>query len=191
MTQITDANKEFATIERMREMLDSIPQDAPYRVTLSYALFTSILCWSVQRLRSRVPRVRQAWARLKAEPVEAAPWSVPVDPIMRPQVRGVGPFPAFQGFTAARLLIALRNSVAHGDDRRVMPSNDGEFLTGHKFICVETDEDRRETFRGAIVLLREDMRRIGCALADRHCQALNAVSGHDLRDEVRHIGEGG
>lgn len=58
MAGITDANKEYATVERMRDMLNSIKAAEPYKVTLSYALFTSILCWSVQRLRSADPRAR-------------------------------------------------------------------------------------------------------------------------------------
>lgn len=189
MTGISEESKEFATVERLGEMLRDIPAREPYRVTLTHALFTSILCWSVQRLRAPEHRTREAWERLEGEPVEDAPWSIPVDPAQKPQARGVGPFPEFQGFKAARLLVALRNAVAHGDDRRIAPWNRGDSLIGHKFTCVEMDERRRETFRGTIVLLREDMRRIGCALADRHCEAVNAASGHDLRGEARNLRE--
>lgn len=100
----------------------------------------------------------------------------------------MGPFSDFRGFTAARLLIALRNSVAHGDDSLIAPWNRDDFLIGHQFTCVEKERGR-ESFRASLILLREDMRRIGCALADRHCAALNAAEGHDLREETRHIRE--
>ena len=189
MTAISGESKEFATVQRLGEMLRNIPAREPYRVTLTHALFTSILCWSVQRLRAPEPRAHEAWTQLEGEPVEDAPWSVPVDPAQKPQARGVGPFPEFQGFSSARLLVALRNAVAHGDDRRIAPWNRGDSLVGHKFTCVETDKRGRKTFRGTIILLREDMRRIGCALADRHCEALNAASGRDLSGEARHLRE--
>ena len=189
--QITEAEKEFATVQRLREMLASIPSDVPYRVTLSHALFTSILCWSVQRLRAKDDRAREAWGRLEAERIDIAPWSIPVDPERRPQARGVGPFPEFRSFTAARLLSCLRNAVAHGDERRISPYNHPgrTTLIGHKYACVEKDRAGAETFRGSLVLLRDDMKRIGCALADRHCETMNVAAGRDLSFDAREIRE--
>lgn len=188
--QITDENKEFATIQRLREMLNNVPETVPYRVTFTHAVFTSILCWTVQRLRAEDARAQGAWKQLKAERIDAAPWLIPVDPDRRPQARRVGPFPAFQGFTVARLIICLRNAVAHGDERRISPYNHSLTLIGHEYTCVEVDRATRvETFRTPLILLREDMRRIGCALADRHCAAVNQAAGHDVSYEAQEIRE--
>ena len=47
---ITDEDMEWATVDRMRGMLVKVHDD--YKVTHTYALFTTILCWVIQRIRT-------------------------------------------------------------------------------------------------------------------------------------------
>jgi hypothetical protein len=85
-------------------------------------------------------------------------------------------------------LIALRNSVAHGDARTVFPFHrhvaNGHELVGFRFKCKVTYStierpshygrfENLAIWQGEITLLREDMRRIGCALAREFCSALS------------------
>ena len=48
--EITEDQMEWATVHRMREMLVNVHDK--YKVTHTYALFTTILCWVMQRIRS-------------------------------------------------------------------------------------------------------------------------------------------
>jgi hypothetical protein len=179
MGMITDEHMEWATVHRMREMLVNVHDD--YKVTHTYALFTTILCWVMQRVRAGGQdhinqRARALFQELQNEQISDAPWSIWTDAGHHHhdarRFRPVGPFPEFQGFDAARFLTALRNATAHGDARNIRPFNRDEILVGHQFRCTEKDR-RRVTWQGTIILERADMRRIGIALADRFCAALS------------------
>ena len=176
---ITDEDMEWATVDRMRGMLVKVHDD--YKVTHTYALFTTILCWVIQRIRTsgagRIERRAQSVLEtLKNELISDQPWGIWTigadDQQLVQDIPRRGPFPEFDGFTAARFLTALRNATAHGDARNIRPVNRGNILVGHEFHCSETDERRRVTWHGQIVLERRDMQRIGIALAVRYCEAL-------------------
>ena len=182
---ITDEHMEWATVHRMRDMLVNVHDD--YKVTHTYALFTTILCWVMQRIRTngagRIDRRAQSVLEtLKNELISDQPWGIWTiganDQQMAQDIPRHGPFLEFDEFTAARFLTALRNATAHGDARNIRPVNRGNILVGHEFHCSEKNAQRVETWHGKIVLERRDMRRIGIALADRYCEALA-----DRRDE--------
>jgi hypothetical protein len=194
---ITDEHLEYATVERLRQMLVDVHDD--YRVTHSYALFTTILCWVMQRIRANGNdpvdvRARSVHRILQRQRIEDEPWSV-VTAAFDDGHDGpaYGPFVDFAGFTADRFLPVLRNATAHGDGRNIKPINQNGWLIGHEFGCNERNERRQVIWRGTIVLLRSDMRRIGCALADLYCQALAARDGQpanpNLAEESRLVRE--
>ena len=77
---ITDEHMEWATVHRMRDMLVNVHDD--YKVTHTYALFTTILCWVMQRIRTngngRIDRRAQSVLEtLEKELISDQPWEFP------------------------------------------------------------------------------------------------------------------
>ena len=137
---ITDEHMEWATVHRMRDMLVNVHDD--YKVTHTYALFTAILCWVMQRIRTngigRIDRRAQSVLEtLKNEFISDQPWGIWTiganDQQMAQDIPRHGPFLEFDEFTAARFLTALRNATAHADpwregpDRASIASNSRSF----------------------------------------------------------------
>ena len=185
--RISQEQMEWATVDRMRDMLVNVHED--YKVTHTYALFTAILCWVMQRIRSQGHsaldrRARSVLAVLENEEISDAPWDIWTrrDQVREPGVRRPGPFTDFDGFNAARFLIALRNATSHGDARNIRPVNKNDFLVGHEFRCSEKYRRGRITWQGRIILDRRDMRRIGTAVADRFCAALSERANQPAHD---------
>ncbi len=182
MGQIPQEHAEWAVVDRLRQMLEE--PEGPYLASQSYALFSTILCWVTQHMRVHrkyqfTPGDQAASALLAAlrnEPVAADPWRICAEPAGRIGERGVQvPTPeGFEHHDAARFLINLRDAMAHGDARNVKPYNHGEVLVGFNFECSEI-RNHQVAWQGRIVLLRSDMRRIGCALASRYCDAVKAA----------------
>lgn len=182
MGQIPQEHAEWAVVDRLRRMLAG--PEGPYLASQSYALFSTILCWVMQHTRVHrdyqfTPGDRAASALLTAlrnEPVTADPWRIWTEPAARIGEQGVQvPRPeGFEHHDAARFLINLRDAMAHGDARNVKPFNHGEVLVGFSFECSEI-RSRQVAWQGRIVLLRSDMRRIGCGLASRYCDAIKAA----------------
>ncbi|MCB1882572.1 MAG: hypothetical protein KDG89_01035 [Geminicoccaceae bacterium] len=174
MAEITQDTVEYATVDRLRRMLTEVRE--PYKVTKSFALFTAILCWVLQR--SRTPEchdgrndqlARGVQAALKKQHVEDVPWQIKTTG----DFGGLAPrrsriFPAFAGMTTFDFFKSLRDAVAHGDARTIQPVNEGGLLVGHAFTCKPAQGEPI----GAIVLYREDMRRLGCALAELFCDTM-------------------
>lgn len=182
MGQIPREHAEWAVVDRLRQMLDD-PKDE-YRASQSYALFSSILCWVMQHMRihkdyqfTNGDRAASALlAELEREPIDGEPWRIWSTADARIEGPGMTvPRPdGFENHNAARLLRNLRDAMAHGDARKVQPFNHGEVLVGFSFDCSEL-RNRQVVWQGRIVLLRSDMRRIGCALASRYCNAIRAA----------------
>lgn len=182
MGQIHHEHAEWAVVDRLQQMLER--PEGPYLASQSYALFSTILCWVMQHTRVHrnyqfTPGDRAAGALLGAlrnEPIAADPWRIWTEAAARIDECGVQvPTPeGFENHDAARFFINLRDAMAHGDPRNVMPYNHREILVGFSFNCSEI-RNRQVTWQGRIVLLRSDMRRIGCALASRYCDAVKAA----------------
>jgi hypothetical protein len=196
VTQITNDHVEWAVVDRLRLMLEE-PPHIKFNVTQTFALFTSILCWVIQRIRVRKREIdteadhaaSRLWELLKAEPVSMTPWSVPESAAPRAVHLGrqsiqIPPPSGFEGRNAGQFLVNLRNAVAHGDARNVSPFNvpngSERLLTGFTFRCSERSRtDPREiTWRGEITLIEDDLRRIGVELAKRYCDALRSSDAH-------------
>lgn len=196
--EIRNEHVEFAIVQRFREMLNE--QHPKYEVTAVYALFTAILCWSTQRLRSDVTKENSkeahaaagVWNGLSAESISDDPWRILISE---------GPFPSnpvlfersvasakFGGHTVERLIKNLRDAVAHGDARkvephhRVSPGKTETKLVGFKFACEERSQER---WNGEIILLAADMVRIADELASRFCKAMEEVTNDShLKDDA-------
>lgn len=151
MGQIQEHAAEYETVRRLAEMLTSTKED--FKATESYALFTTIVCWVIQRARTPANQngpddvqAREVGIALQAVRISDVPWLVQDLPEMT----------AFDFFTG------IRNAVAHGDGRQIRPLNEGGFLTG-QIVPISGKQLR---------LRRADMRRLGCALADLFCTTM-------------------
>ena len=193
---INENHIEYAPIRRMREMLARVDEKDKFGVTRTYVMFTAVLCWTVQRLREHEREIKwpnandgmgerawQLWKDLKREPIESPPWSIRTSPVEVgqniAQIGAPGSFEAFAGFDAARFLVALRNAVAHGDGRRIIPARSRdkgrEYFSGYTFKCNERKRNADKAcsvWHGDVTLRKEDMCRIGVELCDRFCKAL-------------------
>lgn len=194
MTHITDDHVEWAVVGRLRLMLEERPHEK-FNVTQTYALFTTILCWVVQRIRT--PRheinspddriVHKLFQTLSEAEIADDPWRINVAPARRIESMGshtvAVPAPTnFERHTVRRFLINLRDATAHGDARNVSPFHvspvgSKRLLAGFTFACAEIS-DRRRTWEGKITLLEQDMRRIGIQLAKTYCDALRRSEPH-------------
>jgi hypothetical protein len=191
MTEITKDHVEWAVIGRLRLMLEEPPHH-PFSVTRTYSLFTSILCWVMQRIRIRPEEavskddeiVRHLFKRLEGTLVVADPWRVSMTARIEYNGETKIPAPAPEGFethTVERFLINLRDAVAHGDARNVAPFNSERLLAGFTFTCKEfkgRGKDKKLVWTGKITLLETDMRRIGIELARLYCDAIRRSEPH-------------
>lgn len=193
MTQITDDHVEWAVVGRLRLMLEEPPHEN-FKVTQTYALFTAILCWVMQRIRIKSHEIvskddkiaHNLFKKLEGASINAEPWRIhiaPTERIERVGATGV-PVPAPRGVeahTAERFLINLRDATAHGDARNVEPFNAGGFLAGFTFSCAEFEgrgKSRKKVWDGKITLLETDMRRVGIQLAKLYCDAIRRSEPH-------------
>ncbi|MBA8858897.1 hypothetical protein [Brucella anthropi] len=151
MGHILQHAAEYETVRRLAEMLVSAKEE--YKTTESYALFSTIVCWVMQRARTPVNRddladrqAREVGIALQGSRISAEPWSINTIPDM----------------TAFDFFIAVRNAVAHGDGRQITPLNENSILVG-QVVPVSGCKIR---------LYRTDMQRLGCALAKIFCDTM-------------------
>lgn len=182
MTEITEQHREWATVDRMRDMLGSVRRD--YEITQTYTLFAGILCWTLQRIRSKedgsalTQRFKNLHDTLAQESVDHLSRRLGVSPrsITRNTdiaFNDLSPFAKTKETpNSLEVLIALRNAVAHGDARRVAPVNNAGRLTGYQFICGKQDKKTDVWhWRVDIALNRVGMQQIAGELARRFCNA--------------------
>nr|WP_313023387.1 hypothetical protein [Brucella intermedia] len=151
MGHILQHAAEYETVRRLAKMLGSAKED--YKTTESYALFSTIVCWVMQRARTPANRndhadrqAREVGIALQGSRISSGPWSLTAIPDM----------------TAFDFFIGVRNAVAHGDGRQIRPLNEAGILVGH-IVPINGIE---------ILLRRADMLRLGCALAEIFCSKM-------------------
>lgn len=194
MTEITEEHLEWATVNRMRQMLADVHDG--YKVTHTYALFTSILCWVIQRIRAAeiapVDRAaRQLLGQLHEERATRAPWNLNAEHLRDFEFTRESGVQTLADLPASALLIAVRNAVAHGDGRTVCPINENAWLVGHEFSLEELNRRRELLWRGRVRLRRSDMRHIGDTLARRFGEAMRAdhVGDPNFIDDANRVSE--
>lgn len=160
MGEIVDHAAEYATVERLAEMLTTARED--YKATQAYALFTAIVCWVMQRTRTpdeimdhSAQQARTVGERLRAQNIGGPPWN----------------YPAVPQVTAFDFFVYLRNACAHGDARCILPINEGGILRGYAFRSL------RPHVIDEVRLQRRDMIRLGTELASIYCAAMREVPG--------------
>jgi len=121
------------------------------------------MCWVFQRIRTNNPESKSdklaidVKKDLDASIINEFPWLI---------LKQVGA-DKFKDWTAFAFLKSLRDAVAHGDARKIIPINKDEELIGFKFSC----EKSRKPI-GEIELNFDDMVRLGVALSDIYCKKM-------------------
>lgn len=190
MVAIKDAHVEWRVVARLHELLDR-PPEAEHDVTLTYALFTSTICWTCQRLRdTKTAGSHQGiWSELGAEMAFEPPWNIGK---LQPVMIDAGDS-TLETLPASWLLVGLRNGLAHGDHRTVEPHHTAGLgadreLRGFKvttsFLEVEKKKRIRDWGRWTLILTRPEMRRIGLMISGRFVNALDRNSQEDARRHV-------
>ena len=199
MTEIRKEHVEWRVVDRLREILEQ-PMETPHDVTLIYSLFSTILCWTCQRLRDDAAGEHKAiWQKISMQRASADPWHFDIGKakeVRHPTEAAVDA----QLLPAGRFLIGIRNAIAHGDHTRIEPRHNevspgrpDRRLVGFSFTTDFVQTRRDEDGRQIIVkdwggwkldLNNMDMRRIGLSLANRFCDGL----GRDSQDDAtKHI----
>lgn len=185
--EISKETYEFEVVKRLGRILCQ-PPDTDYEVTLSYSIFSTLLCWTLQKIRAdrdtRNKFVANLEHSLKKDKIADHPWLVSSFKLSyielqtknysRPRCT-----PDFGSVSAHDFLIALRNSVAHGDDRNIKSLHETDDvnitrLSGYIFdikIKIRLNNDDW-ILVGSVELNREDMSRIGTELTRLFCNAL-------------------
>jgi hypothetical protein len=193
MAMIDDRHVEWRVVARLRELLKELPPTT-HDVTLTYSLFSTILCWVCQRIRDREhDGATSVWAAFERELAFDQPWGLS-DIDRRAVTEGdlhISTLPV------SVFLVGLRNAVAHGDDRKVRPHHIGKaghpdrrlvgfdldagfYRPGNKL----TDEPAQNWGQWRLSLTAIDMRRIGLAVADRFCDYMDRDSREDAERHV-------
>ena len=188
MVEIVERHMEWATVDRMRQMLDSTRRD--FEITQTYTLFTSILCWTLQRIRwhdddtelaGRMRALRErletqefyrAFPRLRPPPMRVVDGET--RPLSVERHNGFGPLlTEYPELRAMDVLVALRNAVAHGDARRVRPINRNGRLQGYELHCMGRTVSLLDDIEwsATVRLSRGDMASLARKLAEDFCDA--------------------
>lgn len=163
------------------------PSHARFNVTQSYALCASVLCWVMQRIRTRLPEISTCADRAAAEMFQKwsitrpseTPWGAAISGVERIVTFGqtrlsLPKSERFEDHDVARFLKNLRDACAHGDGRTVVPFNRKSQLIGFTFNC----EEKRRYWSGRVTLIESDFRAIGGWVARSYCDALRHDEAH-------------
>ena len=174
MSAIEPVHSEWAVVDRLRKMISEPPHEQ-YNVTQSYGLCVAILAWVLQRIRTPEGQVSSQEDRaavsvksnLESQSIEALPWGV----ITTAPEGKIAPAADFKDCNTFEFLKWLRDASCHGDARQIFPVNQGNTLVGFLFKATAMGDQER-----SVTLKEVDLRRIGTALADMYCKALQAAS---------------
>ncbi len=191
MGGIRDEHVEWAIVNRLKAILEE-PSTTTFNVTESFALFSSILLWSKNRLWFAGNKGERAkWddpadqrahdfrVELRQTLIIDEPWCLSCKPpeVMLVDHAGEQAVNAdFAEKTAEEFFQWLRDALAHGDGRRIRPihklsrRHDTTLLAGFEIKFPEAIRSKKEL---VLSLYSADIRRMGIALADRFCRALS------------------
>lgn len=188
MTEIKDKHCEWATVDRMRTMIESVHGE--YEVTQTFALFTGIMCWTIQRIRSDVDgtdttkRIRDLHSKLESEGVHDLLQRLGLN--TKQNNANILNLSKYSSSLSA--LIALRDAVAHGDARSVVPLNDGGRLIGYRLEC-RSPRGTHPSWKKDVSLSCLAMSRIAGDLAKRYCDAVISPDDHSGISEAQGLQE--
>ena len=191
MGGISEHHVEWAVVNRLKRMLDDPPRTT-FNVTQTFALFSTVVLWTKQRMwvedgpnSAADHAARQARGSLGKSCILDAPWLLSTS---KPDVAAVhgGPSTAvgdtsintgFANVSAADFVYLVRNSLAHGDGRKLRPLHKPSYRRAHTTDLAGFELGLSPLKKGqpalTLALYHEDMRRIGGQLADVFCRYLS------------------
>lgn len=197
MGGIANEHVEWAVVNRLKAMLDHPPQ-TDFNVTLGFSLFSTILLWTKNRMWVQAingPADDQAAAargKLGEALIIEEPWNLSRQ---FPPNHVPGEVNAdFSTMKAADFFKWLRDALAHGDGRTILPlhwtSNETgrEWLGGFLVTFPETKNSHRIL---TLHFFKRDIQRLGQQLADLFCQHLANGDDYHFQDSatLRMLGE--
>lgn len=206
MAEITEREVEWAAVHRMQQMLHTPHPD--FEETHTYSMFTGILCWTLQRVRT-VPAYPVAPANRQQRQEEARAQDPLFDAadglqerLLQTSVAEVFPnllagqevdglllneLPSRDedgnDISCLALLIALRNATAHGDGRKVKPINQYNRLAG--FELALASPKHFPAWSADVRFDRSGMCQIADIVADLFC---NALIDPEDQEAIAHAG---
>jgi len=197
MAMIDERHVEWRVVARLRELLEELPPTT-HDVTLTYSLFSTILCWVCQRIRDEKHEVATSvWTAFERELAFDHPWDLSDIRISIDQKAVTEGTLQISTLPVSVFLVGLRNAAAHGDDRKVRPHHIGKagrpdrrlvgfdldagfYRPGNK----QTNEPAQNWGQWRLSLTAIDMRRIGLAVANQFCDQMNRDSRQDAERHV-------
>ncbi len=211
MGGITNAQVEWAIINRLKAMLDE-PPETKFNVTQTFALFSTVLLWTKNRgwvagnnagnvaFADAADQAAHNFRRLLGnEVITAQPWALPLkEPrsimVAEQDQRAAGHINGdFEDMPVENFVKWLRDAFGHGDGRTIRPLHktgkrgDQTWLSGFR---IQFDESKNSNRKLDLHFYEADMRRIGSMLADRFCQALAAGPAYYNEDVATRVLEG-
>lgn len=202
MGGIPHLEREYAVVNRLCAQMPF--DDAEFKATETYAAFNTILCWTLQRVRSGEYPFNDLEQQMRSQDItdfcalEAHPYD---DGNLRGQDETHGAnlddlsilrTDAGEPFKVLEVLISLRNAVSHPEDLRVYPINRRGFLIGFRIECRKpgnADIERWESNnRYELYLTRHGMTKIAQDLGRVYC-AVFEQKGLQVEQRANAIGE--
>ena len=171
-------------------MIESVHGE--YEVTKTFTLFTGIMCWTIQRIRFKADgtettkRIRDLHSELKSEKVDDLLKRLALNTKQNPE--NILKLNKYSSSLYA--LIALRDAVAHGDARSVVPLNDSGRLIGYRLEC-RSPKGTSPPWKEEVSLSCFAMSRIAGNLAKRYCDAVISPDDHSGISEAQGLQEVG
>ncbi len=212
MGGITNAQVEWAIINRLKAMLDQ-PPETKFNVTQTFALFSTVLLWTKNRgwvagnnagdvnFADAADQAAHKFRQLLGnEVITSQPWSLPLQEprfIVLVEHEGIAANPIngdFKDMPVENFVKWLRDAFGHGDGRTIRPLHktgnrgDQTWLSGFRVQFNETQNSNRKL---DLHFYEADMRRIGSLLADRFCMALAAAPTYYNEDVATRLIEAG
>lgn len=192
MGGIADEHVEWAVVNRMKAMLDA-PPATDFNVTQAFALFTSIVMWTKNRMwvagNAVDPKdwqlpaddlAHSARKNLRTAVIVDEQWrlSIQVPALVNVDAYWVGQAinGDFADMSAESFFKWVRDALAHGDGRTIRPlhkpskDNSKNWLAGFE---IDFEEKKGAELRLHLTLYQADMVRMGSLLADQFCRFLS------------------
>ncbi|WP_143071587.1 hypothetical protein [Tranquillimonas rosea] len=201
MGGIPHPEREFAIVSRICSQMPF--ETSQFKATECYAAFTTILCWTLQRIRSREYPLDELYDELRTSEIRRFCDLQPVayddgrlqarDETHGAMLNDLSVFRTDDGrsFGVLEVMISLRNAVAHPEGLRVYPVNRRGFLIGFRFDCRRpggNDLERWEGPRYQLYLTRNGMTQIAQTLGHRYCDAFGRERP-TVEQHARHLVE--
>lgn len=202
MGGIPHLEREYAMVHRLCSQMPF--EDAEFKATETYAAFNTILCWTLQRIRSREYPFNDLEQQLRIQDItgfcdlQPHPYD---DGNLGVQDENHGTMlddlsilrtEAGQPLKVLEVLVSLRNAVCHPEDLRVYPINRRNFLIGFRIDCRKPRDAEVVRWENGnqfkLYLTRHGMTKIAQDLGSAYCAVFEQMGRH-FEQQANEMGE--